>query len=202
MAKFTPRPGLDELVARMIVGDVNKIIEATAATARRLAPPTKQWISVMDGRERHSHNLAHGKTIPDNLRFTLKAFQWDVEHPHLGGVRGSIRRHGDGMGYDGPTAKYSGSSSYLLKPRDRSGEHWVQVVNCRCVIKRDPLGIARMVGVDLAHAVGTRVSGMVYAEGPGVLAAEHGDEYPLPSGPRRERGTKFMARTVAKMGGL
>ena len=131
MGKVNLRPDLNTVVARMVKPNITAIARATEATAKRNAPPTKQWVSLDDGRVRTSHMLAHGAVLPDNLRFTLKAFLWDVQNPQPGGVMGDLQRgmpYGDGWA-DVPE-EYAGSSSYLLKPRDRTGEHFVQIVNC------------------------------------------------------------------------
>lgn len=201
-AKFTPVPGLNELVASMCVDDVDRITRKVEAVAKKLAPPTKEWVTVRDDRVRHSHAGVEGEVMPSNLRFTLQAFMWDVQHPNIGGVRGDIHRGTPGGdGWAGVEANYAGSFSYLLEPRDRSGEHFVQIVNCRCTLKIDPQGVARMVSRVRARAVGAHVKAKVVAQGPHVIGAEYGDEYPLPSGPRKEDGTRFMRRTVLSFSG-
>ena len=201
-AKFTPVPGLNELVAAMCVDDVDRITKKVEKVAKRLAPPTKEWVTVKDGRVRHSHAATEGKTIPSNLRFELQAFLWDVQHPNMGGVHADINRGTPGGdGWSGVDAEYAAGSSYLLEPRDRTGEHFVQIVNCRCVLKIDPQGVARMVSRVRARAVGEHVKAKVVAQGPHVVGAEVGDEYPLPSGVRREDGTRFMRRTVQSFSG-
>lgn len=197
-AKFTATPGLNQIVAAMCVDEVDAITRKVEATAKKLAPPTKRWISQGDHRVRTSHRMVEGDEIPDNLRFTLMAFEWDVTHPNRGGVTASLQRGTPGGdGWAGVPAKYApGASSYLLEPRDRTGEHFVQIVNCRCAMAIDPQGVARMVSRVRARVVGSHVKAKVVAQGKHVIGAEDGEVYPMPSGPREERGTKFMRRTV------
>ncbi|MFC8066089.1 hypothetical protein [Streptomyces sp. NPDC057293] len=48
MAKFTPTPGLEEQLAQMLAPDVRRIAQKVEVEAKRLAPPTKRWVTVGD----------------------------------------------------------------------------------------------------------------------------------------------------------
>ena len=194
-AKFKPVKGLDQLIAKMIVDNVQDVVVATERQAKELAPPTKTWTSLGDSFVRKTHRAAHGDEVPENLRFTLDAYSWDIKHP--GAVPVQKANKGGHSLKDSATAP--GFSSYMLEPRDHTQGHYVQSIHCRCFLVLDPEGVARMVSSQRAKAVGTKVSGLVYAEGKHVIGAEYGEVYPDPNLPPAE-GTYFMHRTVAAMG--
>jgi hypothetical protein len=188
---FTPRKDLDQLVARMIVPNVQKVVLETEREAKRQAGPTKKWMTRGDAYVRRTHVAVHGEEIPDNLRFELKAYQWDVEHP--GAVPVSLNTSG---GHDMRDSPLAGSKVYLLEPRDSSPGHYVQIVHCRCYLEIDPNGVAKWVSSTPAKATGTTVRGVVYAKHKHVMGAEYGDVYP---GGFLSPGTYFMHRTVGIM---
>lgn len=196
MAKFTAVPGLNELVAEMIAPELTNIAEFVADKARSYAPPTKKWRNVGDSRVRPSHVHAGGQEVPDNLRFELTAFEWDVKHPGASRVGGRDQT-GDGSGWDGPAARtVPGVKSFLKFPRDHTGGHLVQILNCRCGVVMDPDGVAKLVKVEAAVARGTKVTATVVAEGSHVHGAEYGDVYPSPVLEPVAKGTFFMHRAA------
>ena len=192
-AKFTAVPGLDQLVAKMIVDNVQAVVRATEEEAKIQAPPTKKWMSRGDSIVRRTHRKVHGKEIPSNLLFELDAYQWDVEHPgHAGAIPAAFNPKGSNW-RDSPLA---GSSVYLREPRDPTPGHYVQIIHCRCYLEVDPNGVAKWVGSTKARASGTKVSGTVYAKHELIMGAEYGDVYP---GPVVAEGTYFMHKTVGAM---
>lgn len=195
MAKVTLRPDLDEVIARMITPKINEIAHEVAPQAQALAPGTKTWMSVGDDRVRDPHVRAHGQTVPENARFKLTAFEWDLQHPGAS-VDAPIKR-GDGSGWSGPGARtVPGVHSYLLEPRDPTGGHFVQIVNCRCSVVRNPGGIKDLIHVEEAVPKGTLVQALIVAEGEGVMEAEHGDVYPFPVATPVMKGSLFMHRAA------
>lgn len=191
---FTARKDLGAVVARMVTDELTRIAESVADDARRNAPPTKTWVSVRDGHVRDPHVKADGQEVPENARFKLNAYEWDVQHP---GAHGGTIRRGDGTGWDGPQARtVPGVYSYLNEPRDQTSGTFVQIVNCRCRIQVDQDGIARMVRVVPAVARGSRAVAYVVAEGDGVVVAEKGDVYPGPVTDPIAHGSYFMRRAA------
>lgn len=196
-AKFKVTPGLDEIVARMIRPELGRIANEAGRVAKRLAPPTKTWVTMRDARVRQPHVHADGDELPDNLRFKLTAFAWDLEHPGalpIGGETGGGADDGSGWG---EAQTVPGRYSYLRYPRDRSQGHLVQIINCRCVLEMDPEGVAKMIRVTEPIVNGTKVTATVIAEGDYVVEAEYGEVYP---GDLIAEGTKFMHRMVGQMG--
>jgi hypothetical protein len=177
MAKFTATKGLNQLVAQMIVGDVDKIVDAVQTKAKKLAPPTKTWQTMMDDKVRPSHVSTQGQEVPDNLRFDLPSMPWDM------------------------TKRYSlpkiGARTYLLRPKDEDTYGSIaNTINCRCRPVMDPLGIAKLVKKNETKAAGTKVKGLVFAEGALVQGAEYGDFY---TGLPMAEGTYFMHLAAAEM---
>ncbi|MGL5816653.1 MAG: hypothetical protein ACRCYR_03750 [Phycicoccus sp.] len=195
--KFTPRPRLDEAVARMIAPKITEAArDVVAPLARSLAPPSKTWVNSGDDRVREPHVTASGQTVAGNVRFKLTAFEWDIQHP--GAAHGAGGATGDGSGWSGPRGRtVPGMHSYLLEPRDPTGGAFVQVVHCRCQAVMDPEGVSRTVGVRDAVAAGTKVTAYVYAEGELAMQAEHGDIYPFPVSEPVADGTRFMHRAAS-----
>ena len=194
MARVTLRPDLNQVIARMIAPQINEAAHETAQVAKELAPPTKRWFNQGDDGVRTQHVHAEGQEVPDNIRFKLPAYEWDVKHP---GVTDSVVRVGDGSGWTGPQAKtVPGVHSYLLEPRDHTGGAYIAIVNCRCGVVKDPQGIAQYVTVKDAVPTGTNVKALVVADGPGVTEAEHGDVYPFPVTIPVAKGTLFMHRAA------
>ena len=192
-AKFHPVDNLDQLVARMIVDNVQDVVQATEAEAKRQAPPTKKWVTAMDVFVRRTHRAMHGEEIPSNLRFKVQAYQWDVDNPDRIPVDRNLK--GGHQMRDAEVA--TGQFVYMAEPRDHATGAYVNNVACRCQTVIDPDGVAKMVGHSRAKASGTKVSGTVYAEGKHVHPAEYGDEYP---GGFVAEGTMFMHKTVVAMG--
>lgn len=194
MATFTVRPGLDQIVAGMIAPKVGEVAKQAGKIAKRGAPPTKTWISRRDGKVRMPHVHADGDEMPDNLRFKLTAFAWDLEHP--GSLPVEVEK-GTGASRWPDARTVPGRHSYLLFPRDKSQGHFVQIVNCRCVLEMDPEGVARMIRVTEPVQFGTKVTAKVIAEGAYVEQAERGEVYP---GGLVAEGEWFMRKAVLEMG--
>lgn len=195
MGKVKLRPDLNEVVARMVLPSVNETAEFVADKARAFAPPTKTWRSQRDAKVREPHVHADGQVVPDNLRFQLTAYQWDLQHPGAVPVE---RARGDGSGWDGPTGQtVPGSNSWLTRPRDHTSGHLIQTLHCRCYLEVDPRGVAKMVTVKRATVPkGTKVVAKVVAEGAGVMGAEYGEIYPFPVTEPVADGTMFMHRAA------
>ncbi|MFI6142327.1 hypothetical protein ACIBCC_29570 [Streptomyces griseus] len=170
MAKFTPAPGLEEALARMIAPDVRRIALRVEAEARRFAPPTKTWVTVADDRVRPTHVDAQGQEVPGNLRFTLNSMTWDIKHRGVG------------------------PNTYMREPRDRSSRAIANLKNCRCTTHKDPDGIARLINTGQPVVSGKKVTVTVYAQGPLIVEAEVGTVYP---GNLVADGAHFMARGAA-----
>lgn len=192
-AKFTPKPGLDRMLATMCVDAVQGFVEQTEAEAKRQAPGTKAWQTARDVYVRRTHKGMDGVSMPENLRFKVQAYEWDVKHP---GVAPVARNEKGGHQFrDAPIAP--GVHNYMDGPRDGPASGLVQTISCRCQLVLDPDGVAKMVGHERATVSGTKVRGVVYAEGEHIMAAEYGDEYPNGF---VGHGTHFMAKTVVAMG--
>lgn len=194
-AEFHARDDLEELVARMIVPEVQKIVDAVEREAKRQAPATKKWVTRADPIVRKTHRAVHGDELPENLRFKLTAYQWDIQHP--GSVSSKTAHNKGGHSYrDAPTSP--GAFSFMDAPRDHAPGHLVQVIHCRCILELDENGVAKMVHATRAKAIGKSVTATVYAEGEYVVPAEYGDVYPGNVPPAK--GTFFMHKTVAAIG--
>ncbi|NEW73760.1 hypothetical protein [Streptomyces rhizosphaericus] len=170
MAKFTPNPSLETLLARMITPHVQRIAHQVEVEAKRLAPPTKRWVTMADDKVRPAHIQAQGQVVPGNLRFKVNSMEWDRKH------RGA------------------GPNTYMLQPRDQSSRAVANLKNCRCTAAIDPEGIARNISTGQPITTGKRVTVTVTARGPMVVEAEVGTVYP---GNLLADGTHFMARAAA-----
>ncbi|NGO67894.1 hypothetical protein [Streptomyces boncukensis] len=170
MAKFTPTPGLEAMVVRMVAPHIQRVARQVEVEAKRLAPPTKRWVTVADDKVRPTHISAQGQTVPDNLRFTVSSMDWD--------------RHHRGVG----------PSTYMLQPRDESSRAVANLKNCRCTTMVDPQGIARNITTGQPIVTGKKVTVTVTARGPMVVEAEVGTVYP---GGLVADGTHFMAKAAA-----
>ncbi|MGI5337658.1 hypothetical protein ACQEVS_09805 [Streptomyces sp. CA-181903] len=170
MAKFRATPGLEAQLARMIAPYVQRIARRVEVEAKRLAPPTKRWVTVADDKVRPTHMGAQGQVVPDNLRFTVNSMDWDRKHRGVG------------------------SSTYMLQPRDQSSRAVANLKNCRCTTVIDPDGIARNVTTGQPVIAGKTITVTVTARGPMVVEAEVGTVYP---GNLVAEGTHFMARAAA-----
>jgi len=87
----------------------------------------------------------------------------------------------------------------MRHPRDRSMGHFVQVVNCRCTLMIDPLGIAKRIKAERAVVIGTKVKASIKAKGPRIIEAEYGEIY---ADGIYADGAWFMRRMVRSMGVL
>ncbi|WP_413100911.1 hypothetical protein [Streptomyces sp. Inha503] len=170
MAKFTPNPSLEALLARMITPYVQRIAHQVEVEAKRLAPPTKQWVTMADDKVRPAHLQAQGQVVPGNLRFKVNSMDWDRKH------RGA------------------GPNTYMLQPRDQSSRAVANLKNCRCTTVIDPEGIARNISTGQPIITGKKVTVTVTARGPMVVEAEVGTVYP---GNLLADGTHFMAHAAA-----
>ncbi|TXS56545.1 hypothetical protein [Streptomyces sp. t39] len=170
MAKFTPARGLEEQLARMLAPAVHRIARQVEIEAKRLAPPTKRWVTVGDNRVRPTHVAANGQEIPDNLRFKITSMRWNVEHRGVG------------------------PHTYMLKPLDQSSRAVANLKNCRCSAHKDPDGIARHINTGQPIVAGKKVMVTVSVKAPLVVEAEVGTVYP---GNLRAEGTWFMSRAAA-----
>ncbi|MFE0058661.1 hypothetical protein [Streptomyces sp. NPDC059003] len=170
MAKFTPNPALETMLARMIAPHVQRIAHQVEVEARRLAPPTKRWVTRADDKVRPTHAEAEGQTVPDNLRFTINSMAWDREHRGVG------------------------PNTYMLRPLDESSRAVANLKNCHCTTATDPGGIARNISTGQPIVTGKKVTVTVTARAPLVVEAEVGTVYP---GGLVADGTHFMARAAA-----
>ncbi|MFF7838772.1 hypothetical protein ACFZC6_08150 [Streptomyces ossamyceticus] len=169
-AKFTPAQGLEEQLARLLAPAVQRIAHQVEIEAKRLAPPTKRWVTVGDNRVRPTHVEANGQEVPWNLRFKLTSMQWDIEHRGVG------------------------SHTYMLKPLDESSRAVANLKNCRCTAHKDPDGIGRHINTGQPVVAGKKVTVTVSVQAPMVVEAEVGTVYP---GNLRADGTHFMSRAAA-----
>lgn len=170
MAKFTPAPGLEEQLARMLAPAVQRIAHQVEVEAKRLAPPVKRWVTMGDDHVRPTHVLAQGQDVPGNLRFELNSMRWDMEHRGVG------------------------PHTYMTEPRDRSSRAIANLKNCRCSTHRDPDGIARHINTGPPVVAGKKVTVTVSVQAPKVVEAEVGTVYP---GNLVAEGTFFMSRAAA-----
>ncbi|MCG8971746.1 phage head morphogenesis protein [Streptomyces sp. CL12-4] len=169
-AKFTPAQGLEEQLARMLAPAVQRIAHQVEVEAKRLAPPTKRWVTVGDDKVRPTHVNAQGQVVPGNLRFTLDSMQWDIKHRGVG------------------------PHTYMTEPRDRSSRAIANLKNCRCSMHKDPDGIARHINTGQPVVAGKKVTVTVSVQAPMVVEAEVGTVYP---GNLVADGTHFMSRAAA-----
>ncbi|MFD7334928.1 hypothetical protein ACFV98_02845 [Streptomyces violascens] len=170
MPKFTPNPALESLLLQMVAPHVQRIARQVEVEARRLAPPTKRWVTVADEQVRPTHAAAQGQVVPGNLRFTVNSMDWDRRHRGVG------------------------ASTYMLQPRDQSSRAVASLKNCRCTTTVDPQGIARNISTGQPITTGKKVTVTVTARGPMVAEAEVGTVYP---GNLIADGAHFMARAAA-----
>lgn len=183
MAEFTAVPGLDSLVARMVAPEVHKIARQVEIAARRLAPPGKKWVAVMDARTRDTHREAHGHPqIPGNLRFAVRGQPWDIAH-------------GASPGIDYLRYPRDESTGLVASPQD---DAHVQHRNCRCVVALDPAAIASKIHTSPAYIYGPIVRVEVTCTAYKVVQAEYGETYP---GGVTSPGTHFMGRAAARVAG-
>lgn len=170
MAKFTPMPGLEEQLARMLAPAVQRIAHQVEIEAKRLAPPTKRWVTMGDDRVRPTHVEAQGQVVPGNLRFELNSMRWDIEHRGVG------------------------AHTYMLEPGDRTSRAIANLKNCRCTTHKDPDGIARHINAGQPVVAGKKVTVTVSVQAPKVVEAEVGTVYP---GNLVADGAHFMSRAAA-----
>lgn len=170
MAKFTPAPGLEEALARMVAPHVHRVAQQVEVEARRLAPPTKRWVTMADDRVRPTHVEAQGQEVPGNLRFAINSMDWDRRHRGLG------------------------AATYMLEPRDQTSRAVANLKNCRCTTHKDPDGIARHIKAGQPVITGKKVTVTVSAVARHVVEAEVGTVYP---GNLVARGAHFMSRGAA-----
>ncbi|MFI1012666.1 phage minor head protein [Streptomyces sp. NPDC020965] len=169
MARFTPNPALETQLARMVAPHIRRVAHQVEIEARRLAPPTKRWVTMADDKVRPTHRQAHGQVVPGNLRFAINSMEWDRRHRGVG------------------------PSTYMLQPRDRSSRATANLKNCRCVTAIDPDGLARNITTGQPVISGRTVTVTVTARGPMVVEAEVGTVYP---GNLIAAGAHFMARAA------
>lgn len=169
MAKFTPAQGLEDALARMLAPAVQRIAHQVEIEAKRLAPPTKRWVTVGDDKVRPTHVEAQGQVVPGNLRFELNSMDWDIEHRGVG------------------------AHTYMLEPRDRTSLAIANLKNCRCTTHKDPDGIARHINTGQPVVAGKKVTVTVSVQAPMVVEAEVGTVYP---GNLVADGTHFMSRAA------
>ncbi|MFE2181346.1 hypothetical protein [Streptomyces sp. NPDC059455] len=170
MAKFTPAQGLEEQLARMLAPTVQRIAHQVEVEAKRLAPPTKRWVTVGDNKVRPTHVEAQGQEVPGNLRFKINSMDWDIEHRGVG------------------------AHTYMLEPGDESSRAVANLKNCRCTTHNDPGGIARHINTGQPVVAGKKVTVTVSVQAPMVVVAEVGTVYP---GNLRADGEHFMSRAAA-----
>lgn len=189
--KFEPRDDLEHIIARMIVPEVQAIIDAAEGEIKATAPRTKTWKSSNDAFVREAHRLMDGVTIPENTKFKVPAYQWDVEHP--GAVPVERGRRGSHKPYrDAKLAP--GHFAYMDEPRDLTAGAYVNTVHCRCRVEYNEGGLGGSVTATKAVAVGPTVHAQIVAEADGILEAEYGDVYP---GNRVAEGTGWVRRALS-----
>ncbi|MFJ4342702.1 hypothetical protein [Streptomyces sp. NPDC088915] len=170
MAKFHAAPGLEQQLAAMIAPHIHEIARDVEREAKRLAPPTKRWITVADDRVRPTHAAAHGQEKPANLRFEINSMDWDRRHRGVGPL------------------------TYMKGPRDESSRAVANIKNCRCTTRTIPDGIARNIRALPPVITGSTVTAKVVASGQFVIEAEVGTVYP---GNMEAVGAFYMARAAA-----
>jgi hypothetical protein len=149
----------------MVAGAVQGITDQVAEHAKTNAPPTKTWVARGDDVVRREHRRAHGQEVPDNLRFVLDSPAYDQHH------------YG------------AGPRQQLRVPRDPEAMPGL-TVNCRCMVVRDPLGVARHIDAGRVRVAGPVVTGHVVCTGNRVVEAEFGNG--------EEHGTRFMGRALGE----
>ncbi|MFF4188100.1 hypothetical protein ACFYZ9_33390 [Streptomyces sp. NPDC001691] len=170
MAKFHVAPGLEQRLAQMIAPQVHDIARGVEREAKRLAPPTKRWVTVPDQHHHPTHIGANGQERPDNLRFEINSMDWDMRHRGLGPV------------------------TYMNAPRDETSRAVANIKNCRCRTQSIPDGIARNISTQPPVVTGSTVTVKVVVQGDYVVEAEVGTVYP---GNLTAPGTFYMARAAA-----
>ncbi|MGY4934913.1 hypothetical protein ACWD7T_28140 [Streptomyces sp. 900116325] len=170
MAKFTPTHGIEEQLAQMLAPAVQRIAHQVEIEAKRLAPPTKRWVTMGDDKVRPTHVAAQGQVVPGNLRFELNSMRWDIEHRGVG------------------------AHTYMVEPGDRSSRAIANLKNCRCTTHKDPDGIARHINTGQPVVAGKKVTVTVSVQAPMVVEAEVGTVYP---GNLVADGAHFMSRAAA-----
>lgn len=173
--------GFDEAIARMVAPHVTNLAKQVAVTARRTAPPVKEWETRRDDRVRPTHVATDRQRRPANLRFALPSTQWDI----------GIGREPDREAY----VRALGVDYF-----DHPGEHleWARgnYENCRCRIVWDPTGLARHVQHSDAVVTGTVARATVWVTAPHAVGAELGELYPTPYGAQPAEGTYFMRKAA------
>ena len=181
----------------MVVPRIQEVVEEIALEAKRLAPPTKVWISLADGAVREQHVKIDHQAVPANLRFTLPAYEWDVKHPGHQGPSETRNGSSPARHYDDNHRLSSTQKTYLLYPRDRTGLGYIAVVNCRCEVLEDPEGVRKLIHPHRATAHNKKVTGLVVCEGNHVVQAERGDRYG--AGIPESVGVFFMKRGASNV---
>ncbi|MEV8344548.1 hypothetical protein [Streptomyces niveus] len=170
MGKFTPAPGLEEALARMVAPAVHRIARQVEVEAKRLAPPVKRWVTVGDNRVRPTHIAAQGQEVPGNLRFAINSMDWDRRHRGVG------------------------DKTYMRAPKDESSRAVANIKNCRCTTHNIRDGIAKNISTGQPVVAGKKVTVTVTARAHLVVEAEVGTVYP---GGLVADGAHFMSRAAA-----
>jgi hypothetical protein len=178
MARLVSRPDLDAQIARTVgMRAVERLKRQVEHGAKARAPAAKVWMTVKDDRVRPSHVLAHGQTIPENLRYKLQAMIY-------------VRK---GRGPGGHAINPAGGweltplVDLARKPRDPSLPI-EQKAECRCesVIIVD--GVARTIHSGPTEVAGTRARAEVYTRFPRAAESEVGTE--------QDKAAHFMSGAV------
>jgi hypothetical protein len=170
MGGFTPAPGLNERVARMVADRVKDLAKEVADEIKAGAPPTKRWQTQEDPLVRDTHFRVNGQEVPDNLRFEVPSMDWDREHRGVG------------------------KTTYMLAPKDETSRAVANINHCRCRADPVPDGISKHVAVTNPQQHGAKVTATVYCDAPHAHAAEYGDVYPFGN---ISPGTFFFGQGVA-----
>ena len=173
MAKFKPARGLETALAAMLAPHVQRVARLVEVEAKRLAPPTKRWVTMADDKVRPTHVTAQGQVVPGNLRFSINSMDWDRKHRGVG------------------------PKTYMRHPGDESSRAIANIRNCRCTTYEDPHGISRHINTGEPVVTGKKVTVTVAAEGPWVVEAEVGTVYP---GNLVAPGAFFMAGGARNVG--
>lgn len=157
MARFVAGPDLERKALELVTPQLLQVADRVVAEAKRLAPPTKAWISLRDGRVRDTHVEADQKQtdIPGNLRFKVTSMQWDIDNRGLG------------------------PHTWMQEPRDESSRAVANILNCRCKRVDDPEGIRKLISRSQPISGARTVTSVVVCEGHLVVQAEFGDRYDL-----------------------
>lgn len=178
MARFTPVPGLDEMVALMVAPEVRDVADDVRKIARKLAPNAKSWVHMADGRVRDTHVEAPGRAmninVPTNLRFDIRSMKWDMVDDE---------------------SRHVGASTWMMRPRDFASGGIANSKQCRCHATIDRDAIRNTLRTGPTELLGARIRIVVSATGNRIVASEFGETYDHVAKPAK--GLHWMGRAAA-----